>query len=162
MASHFVETILGNLKKRLDHNSALMVQQCNGYLENSKCLFNPAASQKEIDELSRVYKVNLPEDYRYFLQLHNGARLFLDQHGTHVLLMDIDEILDLHYMELPDGWIPIASILDDLVFLDCIRSVIYCHMDGLPFIDSACLHCDYATWLDRIITTQGERFWEWR
>jgi hypothetical protein len=94
--------------------------------------------------------------------MHNGVQLFIDQYGTHVLLMDIDEILDLHYMELPDGWIPVASILGDLVFLDCIKSVIYCHMSGAAFLESLELPYPFATWLDRIITTQGERFWEWR
>lgn len=70
---------LNALKKRLnENNNILQIQDEQGYLYKAKCTFSPPASDEEINNFEKQTGLIIPSDYKAFLKITNGCRLFDD------------------------------------------------------------------------------------
>lgn len=157
------ENILNGLKKRLDDNNTLTVQSEDGYLFNMSFTFN-----NPVDSDALKLHNHLPKDYINFLQTHNGADFFSWEYGTLFSIFSLKKALLAHekvksgeYVpsEFSNDWFPIGHVEDiGHLYIDFSSDKNYLVLAGIPYI---ALFCDFATWLDRMIRVNGERYWEW-
>ena len=111
---------------------------------------------------------NLPDDYKSFLRLHNGADFFSWEYGTLFSIYSLEdsqaileEIKKGFYVpiEHKDDWFPIGYVQDiGGVYIDLSSDKNYLILMGIPVYE---LLCDFPTWLDRMIRVNGEMYWEW-
>lgn len=104
-----VPLILSALKERLDQNNVLLIQDVGGSLLETKLIFNPPATEHEINQFFNEININVPNDFKSFLLLHNGARIF-----TEIRLFGLEDIYRLYIQHdyksmLPEGWLPIGD-----------------------------------------------------
>ncbi|WP_058301950.1 SMI1/KNR4 family protein [Gorillibacterium timonense] len=67
-----------SLKKRLTASNTLIVQNEGGYLDEVGFEWNTPTKDKEIQKFETDNGVRLPESYKQFLLISNGATLFKD------------------------------------------------------------------------------------
>lgn len=160
-----IKITLEALKKRLDRNGLLEIQQEEGYLEKAEVLFNPPATEKDLKKLL----FNVPKDYVEFLRLHNGGLIFNHpEYGGGFELFTIDEILehrDISGYDYPDNWFPIAYGYDGCYLIVTDKMVgngyLYVMDTGYNFEDNMFIGMTFEDWLEKIIIAQGSKFWEW-
>ncbi|WP_088070058.1 SMI1/KNR4 family protein [Gottfriedia luciferensis] len=74
-----VKRTLASLKKRLEENGNIIrFQGEEGYLSRVECTFNSPASDEELKSFEKETGFILPNDYKEFLKISNGCRLFDD------------------------------------------------------------------------------------
>ncbi|GAF64044.1 hypothetical protein BTS2_0936 [Bacillus sp. TS-2] len=154
---------LKSLKKRLDSQSSLTIQRDDGINYKVQFIFNEPATREQLDKLPW----SIPSEYKEFLSLHNGSRLFLSEDTTFELF-SIDEVLEhySYYTEWPKNWFPIGAGFDGELLIiapqDNKNGYIFwavvgdsfeypCHIGELKFDD----------WLNYFIVSQGSKFWDW-
>lgn len=169
---NLVELTLNALRQRLDNDGRLKIQAEFGYCEMAKCSFNPPTTAKEIDNFFSAYNLKVPYDYKQFLLLHNGARLFVSPGGGFELF-GLDEIYKL-YIEydyiniIPEGWFPIGTDNGDMLFINSTkytnsRECGYLFWTEMLFVDDALeLDLSFERWLEKFIITNGVQFWNWK
>lgn len=155
--------ILDALKSRLNDTNLLTIQSTDGSLFNMSFKFNAPVNEEVINSYG-----NLPEDYKSFLLLHNGAEFFSWEYGTMFYIYSLEESLsilervksgDFVPMENKDDWYPIGYVQDiGGLYIDFSSNKNYLILMGIPVYE---LLCDFPTWLDRMIRVNGERYWEW-
>ncbi|MCI2256170.1 SMI1/KNR4 family protein [Domibacillus sp. PGB-M46] len=165
-----VQKTLNALKTRLEQNDNVIdVQSEQGHVYKATCTFNHPASDEEINDFENKTGLILPPDYKAFLRITNGCRLFNDiEHGGEIELYSLEQILELneHYDEL-DGCYDIAYIYQDNIV---INSKLYSenqknyllwkdHTE--QFTEAEPLQMNFELWLDRFVMSQGEKFWSW-
>lgn len=74
--SHFVHNTLSGLKKLLNNKDQMKTISHEGEVGNVSCSFNAPIQTTEIEMFERENNIKLPEDYKAFLTLHNGARIY--------------------------------------------------------------------------------------
>jgi hypothetical protein len=172
-AKYGFEMILENLKRTLNTNGGYIQLPNTG---KTRCNFQPPANPEEIHALETRLDMPLPDDYLRFLMLHDGAQLFnrvcsFEQTGEIELgggirIYSLAEI-DACDPASPEGWIPIAAASDSLVIMDCSRygngtqNYLLVKGEAEPFFEANKIHCNFDLWLERMILTGGEKFWEW-
>lgn len=67
---------LNALKGRLDTENTLAVQSVEGFTYTAKFEFNDSALESDLDHFQKETGWSLPDDYKKFLLIHNGALLF--------------------------------------------------------------------------------------
>ena len=161
---------LNTLKKRLKENeNIIQIQGEGGYLAKVECTFNPPASDEEIKNFERQTGLILPNDYKEFLKISNGCRLFDDiESGGEIELYSLDQIIDLneHYDEF-EGCFAIAYIYQDNIVInskhysDAKKNYLFWkgHID--QFEEAIPLEMNFELWLDRFIISSGAKFWSW-
>jgi hypothetical protein len=165
--NQLVLATLNALKSRMNDNKIILVQSDSGYCTPCEFIFNPPASLDEINDFLSNMQASLPKDYETFLLIHNGAHLFSDEFGSSVQLYSLDEILAYHNSYMPEGWYPIANVLGDTVFIDSSSNqqgneeYLYWHPSGEAYLDSRNLGLNFEIWLDRLVISQGSKYWEW-
>jgi len=162
---YFVKDTLDSLKKRLDNNESLLIQQDKGYVFNAKFSFNTPATQENIEEFCNQTGWTLPNDYQIFLKDNNGAKLFCDPFGSCVHLYSLEECIQNHLSYMEKEFIPIGYYLESYLFIDSNR-VKNNREDYLLWFESGGknyreLSINFATWLDRLVMAQGAVFWDW-
>lgn len=134
-----------------------------------KCSFNPPASDEEIKLFENNNKVVLPKDYKNFLKQCNGCRLFEDvNYGGESYLFSLKQIEEYPSESVPKGWLLVGYFYEDLIIIDTNKSNSG-NMNYL-FVNDCCLSFNYAEplnsnfeiWFDRVIISQGEKFWTWK
>lgn len=159
-------------KKRLEqHNGEIDVQQMDGSGEIVKMSsrFHPPATKEMIDELKNHFSSELPPDYVAFLESCNGAVLYIHpQYGSENLLFSVGEILGRSWVnDYPDK-MEVAYILDDRIVIDLEKwrngdeHYLYLCESLSPLDDVRSLYCNFETWLERFIISQGNKYWYWR
>lgn len=167
------ETALDNLKKILQNQSnTIQLIKCG----KTVCHFNPEATSGEIERFEAEFNLNLPEDYKTFLQHHNGAQLFnqvcsmgslgeIDVGGG-ITIYSLDEIRS-NPSRINSKQFEIASGSKIRVILDCNRYIngtqnyLLVAAENEPLCEAKKIYCNFDLWLERIILTGGEPFWEW-
>lgn len=164
MEDYTIRNILDSLKNRLDKNSEIGIQATQGYCYTGKCTFNKPATNEEIDKFILDTGWSIPDEYRKFLLIHNGANFFSFEYGGASYLYGIDEIISNASLSISKNLyiIGLHSDLGDIV-IDSKRvkegRKDYMLLSSDEIID---FKCDFKTWLDRMIITYGINYWEWR
>jgi hypothetical protein len=128
------------------------------------------ANKEELDNFTKATGWKLPEGYKKFLNLHNGANLFLDVDCTaSILLYPLIEIIkyynkyNMYYAgAYPRNWYMIGTYqgYGEYIFIDSDK-VNNGQEDYLVYVQVGNIVNIFETWLDRLIVCQGERFWLW-
>jgi len=157
------ELILNGLKTRLGDANLLTVQSSDGHLFDMSCIFYDPINEEMLSSY-----VQLPDDYKNFLRLHNGANFFVWEYGTTFSIYSLQEALSVlekvktgEYVpyEYKDNWFPIGYVQDiGGLYIDCSTDKSHVVLMGIPIY---ALLCDFPTWLDRMIRVNGEKYWEW-
>ncbi len=109
MASKTVlKLALDSLKEQLERNdNAIEIYIGNGTTSKVTCRFNNPLTDQELENFIEQYDLALPIDYRRFLLMHDGAKLFFDPYyGGEFELFDIETIIDiLNNRDFPENWL---------------------------------------------------------
>jgi len=166
-----------SLKKRLSDNNILCVQNERGFIMEAEFEWNTPASDSDIFEYERNNNVSLPESYKEFLKISNGAILFKDkqygQWGCKICgineLNIVNEKVRAIRGNFPDSWLVFATWLGDtdLLIFDLSK---YNSGEKKYILDGdECdsedefdyINGDFEKWLDRLIVAQGSKYWRW-
>ncbi|MFD3449687.1 SMI1/KNR4 family protein [Microbacteriaceae bacterium 4G12] len=163
MKEYIVKNTLDTLKSRLNDKGEVTVQNCDGYTYTAEFTFNEPATEEDIHTFIRETGWIVPNDYKEFLLLHNGANFFSYEYGTAFYFYSLKEILECYDKELHGDRYPIGRCPDrgDIVVSNARcqqNNEHYLMLSGIELID---FQCDFQTWLDRMIVAQGECYWEW-
>jgi hypothetical protein len=163
-----VQNTLTGLKEIMDDKGQLKVSY-EGEVYDVACSFNSPIDLKEIEIFEKENHMKLPEDYKTFLTLHNGARIFqlTDEEGQKIggglKIFSLDEIKELQEIEMfNEMGIPIANLLEDCYLyldIDKLKEGNPNYLNILEFVDLSPLNLNFETFLDRYIISKGEIFW---
>jgi len=165
-----VRRTLQALKQRLGENDhILQMQSEQGYIYKAKCTFNAPASGEEINDFEQQTGFIIPSDYKEFLKVTNGCRLFDDiQYGGEIELYSLQQIIEYNeHFDQYDGRYAIAYIYENNIV---INSSIYSQhninylfwKDHIaPFQEAIPFQMNFELWFDKFIVSQGAQFWRW-
>ncbi|MDG4849132.1 SMI1/KNR4 family protein [Peribacillus frigoritolerans] len=169
--SHFVHNTLSGLKKLLDNNEQMKTISEEGEVYTVSCSFNPPIKTSEIETFESEHDIKLPGDYKAFLKLHNGARIYesVDDDGVNIggglHLFSLDEVKEAQELELMEGLgLPIGHLLGDCyLILDTEKLKVGNpnYLNILEFTELASPNLNFEIFLDRYIISQGVPFWDW-
>lgn len=167
-------TSIDTFKKRLDQDHNLVIQQENGELFPVTFQWNQPATVQEINQFTQLTRWDIPEDFRQFLLLHNGAKLFIpDNQMSSLNLFSISEMLDFYKQDyknyvnagFPESWYMIGWYhgYGEYIFIDSnlVRSKSFGYMGYSQVGQVMEINLNFETWLDRVFVAQGERYWLW-
>jgi len=166
----FIQKTLKSLHSRINNNPNRSIEIIaeKGVSHTVTCSFNPPINQIDIDEFEKKINHKLPEDYREFLLLHNGVRIFdmlLDgiDIGGGLEIYSLEEISDVLNSEefqqssfLPIGYISERHLVIDL---KSIKESNYLFTKNSAEVTP--LYVNFELFIDRYIISQGANFWEW-
>lgn len=166
-----IKQTLGALIKRLDEkDKTIQVQTENGYLYKAKCTFNLPASDSDIIHFEKQTGYSLPIDYKEFLKITNGCRLFDDVNfGGEIELYSLEKMIEIYQLGYDEyeGCYSIANIYqDDIVINSKLvsqnnRNYLFWKGNLDRFEDARSLKMNFELWFDRFIVCQGTKFWWW-
>lgn len=165
-ASVIQKTLLG-LKRRLDNNKEITVQDAGGDTYSFTFLFNEGASGNEILSFEKDNQIVLPPDYKEFLQLHNGATLF-SSYGGGFLLLSLKESEDIMKRlgdTLPQGYYPVGYADGEMILINSSEVVKEDRQTNYLYFwstgEKQQLNLNFEIWLIRFIQASGSYFWQW-
>ena len=128
-------------------------------------VFEDACTQKQILELEKSLGYELPSDYKQFLTCTNGLE-FVSGHTTSRIfsfeeLCNVRGVYDWRIKEFLTIGTYAESSLDILIDLTQRGSRNMYVVDTMADECFSRLNCDFRTFLDRFISTNGDTFWEW-
>jgi len=169
--SHFIQNTLSGLKQLLNNNDQMKSVAEEGEVYTVSCSFNPPIKTSEIETFESEHDIKLPEDYKAFLKLHNGARIYesVDDDGVNIggglHLFSLDDIKETQEVEyISEHGIPIAHLLEDcylILDIEKLKSTDPNYLNILEFTDIKILNLNFEIFLDRYIISQGVPFWSW-
>lgn len=166
-----------SLKSRITSKNTITVQNEGGFISEMGFQWNPSATDAEIHNFEEVNKIILPNHFKSFLKISNGAMLYKDiqygQWGCNIL--GLDELINMSTQieswgyEIKPGWLVFASWLGDcdILIFDLNK---YNSGDNNYILDGEqgesvdnwiTVKGDFAKWLDRLIVSQGAKYWRW-
>jgi hypothetical protein len=164
------------LKTRLE-GDLLFVQNENGFTGKMGFEWNDPATDTEIEKFEIENNVVLPDGFKDFLRISNGALLFKDtqysQWGCKVLglndLISITEKVASWGYSLDSNWLVFATWLGDtdILLFDMNKyetgnkDYIIDGEQGEQVEDWENIRGDFSKWLDRLIVAQGAKYWRW-
>lgn len=167
---------ISSLIKRLNDNK-LEIQNEGGFVSSVGFEWNNPAAEGDIINLENQTGHLLPEDYKNFLKISNGATLFKDlaygQWGCNMLKTEnIWDETQKHLKrgyQLMDSWIIIAKWLGDgdVVLIDLEKykngdaNYLIDGDEGYQTNDWDYIKGGFKKWLDRLIVAQGAKYWRW-
>lgn len=168
---------LNILKSRLSNENTLKVQNENGFYETVGFKWNRSATDMEIEEFEIVNQIRLPKSYKEFLKISNGAILFKDEKygqwgckilGLSELANTTEQVANWGY-EIKESWLVFATWMGDLDLL--LFDINKCTLNESNFIIDGeqgetvanwkTINGDFSKWLDRLIVSQGSKYWRW-
>jgi hypothetical protein len=165
------------LRSRLSERNTIFAQSEEGFFREVGFVFNDPIGIDAINQFELTHRIVLPESYKKFLQIANGATLFEDikygQWGC--VIYSLEQILvKTNFMksigfELHDSWIVFAEWLGDcdILIFDLEKAklkkanYIIDGDSGYASTVGRYLNGDFETWIDRLIISQGEKYWRW-
>ncbi|MFC9597915.1 SMI1/KNR4 family protein [Peribacillus butanolivorans] len=169
--SHFVQNTISGLKKLLNNNDPMKIISYEGEVREVTCSFNSQTITAEIEKFENENSIKLPEDYKAFLRLHNGARIYQSisedggKLGDGLHIFSLDEIKEHQEIEyISEHGIPIAHLLEDCYLIldtEKLKGEDSNYLNIMEFTDLSSLNLNFEIFLDRYIISQGEAFWSW-
>jgi hypothetical protein len=121
MKESMVKQTINALKRRLEDNgNIIQVQTEEGYLYDATCTFHPPVTDEDIIKFEKETGFILPKNYREFLKITNGCRLFDDIYGGEIELYSLEQIKEYNsnrYDEF-EGCYDIAYIYQDNIVIN--------------------------------------------
>jgi len=167
--AHFIEKTMSSLMKRLESNNNLLILQLEeGYITEATCTFNEPASDKDINDFSKLIGQELPDDYIQFLKITNGCRLFdHPKYGGENYIYSLKEMMPNTYEELDKRYLKIGYFYQESLFID-----FKLHISGTgnylfvkdsieQFSKGRALNMNFELWFDRFVINQGAKFWNY-
>lgn len=164
-----------SLKQRLSDN-LLIIQNENGFLGEASFEWNEPAEEESIKKIEVEIGL-LPDAYKEFLRISNGAFMFRDikygQWGCHILrveeLLSVTNQVKKRGYKLSESWIVYATWLGDgdLLIFDLSkynageRNYIIDGDQGYQTDEWDYIKGDFSKWFDRLIVAQGAKYWRW-
>ncbi|MFE0420860.1 SMI1/KNR4 family protein, partial [Streptomyces tendae] len=111
------------MKQRLDSQGMLTVLAEQGSINKVTCSFNPPLESEKLRDYEKSSAWSFPEDFKAFLKLHNGARIFDmvlgdTNIGGGLELYSIDEIQKVYEnLQLDSFYYPIGYVLESHLFI---------------------------------------------
>ncbi|KAA9005834.1 SMI1/KNR4 family protein [Paenibacillus spiritus] len=159
------------LKQRIEKNPVYSIQRSYGFGMECTFTWSKPASIQAINQFEEAYGFVLPEDYKAFLTLHNGAELFQDigSDSPHWHIFGLDEIEDaLERYPTPAHVYIIAKYDQTLIGVDNTRVKMGAKsylLDQSTYTsardDPEPMSLNFELWLDRLIAAQGDHYWFW-
>ncbi|RNB53460.1 SMI1/KNR4 family protein [Brevibacillus gelatini] len=159
--------ILDALKVRLSKGYTLIQEEYTGDLIDVEFQWNEPASKEEIESFTDKTGWVLPDSYKEFLSIHNGAGLFISE--THqIFIHSIEEIMQYHASRdktYPPSWYHVGTFYGhgEYMYIDSEKvkngREDYIIIIGVGEVTE--LPVGFETWLSRLIVSQGNRFWSW-
>jgi SMI1 / KNR4 family (SUKH-1) len=170
--SSLLTLTLTSLKKRLTDQPSIQIQQDLGYVTEVRFLFNAPASESELLKFEETNQLFLPKDYKEFLLMHNGARLFIDEKsGASFDVLSISEVQENHQsLDYPEGWYPIAYGLESSILVMNLNEItphkrsneyLFWLEPGESIEHATPLYMNFEIFLERLIISQGVEYWNW-
>ncbi|MWC29776.1 SMI1/KNR4 family protein [Paenibacillus sp. MMS18-CY102] len=161
----YVNLTLEGLKQRLSSHGTLICQANRGYVFEASFEFYEPASQDRIDSFLKSTNWIIPADYRSFLEIHNGAKLFEDSFGTSFKLFSLAEIQAYHTDYMPDDCYAIGmqAGMGTLLMIDS-TAVRNGSEEYLSWFEAGEFHpvkSNFQLWFDRLVMAQGTVYWGW-
>jgi hypothetical protein len=160
-----VHETLNELKKQLINNK-LSIQEQNGVAIEMEFQFEKPAPEIEIEGFINSTGLWLPEDYKAFLQIHNGATLFQPWYGGQFELYGLTSI----YKQKKQGlfmefWYPIGYQDGGYLMIDGEKVTqgeqnYLLWWESSIFEDVKSLNMNFSSWLNQFIIAQGMKFWD--
>jgi hypothetical protein len=164
------------LKGRLSVQNTLYAQNEKGYYVETGFAWNKPIAIEELNSFENEYGYSLPNTYKEFLRISNGAILFKDlkygQWGCRILSLDEAKIKTVelkgvygykncHFVFTQ--WIGDSDVLIfDLERVKQNNKYNILYGDMTEKISSwEYLKGDFNQWLDRLIVSQGSKYWHW-
>jgi hypothetical protein len=168
-----IQSMVEDLKSKLTEGSILS----NEVSGKRKCVFKEPGDAEALDMVIAETGWHIPEDFKHFLLMHNGADFFTNEYGPAFQIFSIEELrfnFELMVLTLTHVSLSAAEYLRNHCFpIGYLTDVGPIVMDysklgnqgsehiliiGAEIKD---LNCDFKTWLDRMIRVQGDMYWEW-
>ena len=165
MAQRLVEKTIEALQKRLaDSHNSLCIQGEGGFTYNATCTFYPPATDEQIAYVEKQTGYKLPDDYKTFLKITNGCRLFDDVHyGGEAYLYSLQQLVEYNSFYDPfEGCFSVAYIYQEQIVINSEREPYLFwkgHIDH--FQEARPLQLTFEQWLARFIVCHGTKFWRW-
>jgi hypothetical protein len=168
---------IDSLKKRLNASMVLSVQNEGGHLSEAGFKWNQPADSEEIQQFEILNGIKLPETYKEFLGISNGATLFKDvkygQWGCEIL--GLNELMQMTLesknrgYHIKDKWIVFATWIGDgdILLFDITKSneneknYIIDGDQGYQTDEWDYIKGGFENWIDRLIVAQGAKYWRW-
>lgn len=165
------------LKSRLSNSNTLKIQNEGGFVSESGFEWKTPATAGEIQDFETKYGITMPNSFKDFLKITNGATLFKDvlygQWGCKI--HGLDEMIDVTNQvnnwgyNLKQGWLVFATWLGDcdILVFDLNKNVaegnsyIIDGEQGERMDDWINIRGDFSKWIDRLIVAQGAKYWRW-
>lgn len=162
-----VEEVINQMKKKLADNNQVLEVNENGIVFKATCTFNSPASDEQILAFEEKTGLLLPDDYKAFLKITNGCRLFDHvEMGGENDIYSLEDIINYTYEEDYEGCYKVACIYQDNIVIhgkdvsngkqDYI--MVKGHIDD--FEESKPLHMSFSEWLEQFISREGIKFWD--
>lgn len=169
---NLVEVVLNCFKNRLSDFNELLIQRSLGYTIRCRCEFYKPATLIEIDEFQQNTGFIIPNDLQKFFLIHNGAKLFINPEvfdDPSWYIFSLEEIVSaLKDYPLPNNQYPIAKYDDVLICINSEsleaskRNYLYVRSIFTPSNhDGEQLQLSFEIFLDRLLVSQGDHFWDW-
>ncbi|WP_433619293.1 SMI1/KNR4 family protein [Paenibacillus cellulositrophicus] len=169
---NLVGRVLNRFKSRLDDSNKILIQRSLGYSTWCHCEFYQPATMNEVDEFQENTGLYIPGDLRDFFMIHNGARLFVNSEvfdDPSWNIFTLEEITGaVEDYAIPSHQYPIAKYDDVLICIDndCLKlqKGDYLYARSIytpPDHDGEQLYLSFEIFLDRLIVSQGDHFWDW-
>ncbi|MEY8757924.1 SMI1/KNR4 family protein [Peribacillus frigoritolerans] len=139
-----------------------------GEVYSVSCSFNPPIKTTEVKKFDSEQDIKLPEDYKAFFPLHNGARIYesVDDDGVNIggglHLFSLDNIKETQEVEyISEHGIPIAHLLEDcylILDIEKLKSGDSNYLNILEFTDIKTLNLNFEIFLDHYIFRKVCRF----
>ena len=164
-----VHTSLNFLKDRLSKNNGLMeIYTGNGEYEEVKCTFREPVTIEQINEIESKSGWTFPEDYKEFLLITNGCKLFDHPcYGGENELYRLEDLIECNYEDPFEDCFSIAYVYAENIVINSERfrsgDPNYLFVKGKidHFHEAEPLNMNFEMWLDRFIICQGSKFWNW-
>lgn len=159
------------LKTRLDKNNFLDVHSTSGVYPKVGFNFNKPIASDVLEQLIIKNRLVLPTEYKDFLLIHNGAEFFTYEYGYSFCLYSIEEMIN-EYNSMRD-YCDVKYILENCYPIGYVidRGTLLLDFSNfgktnkvtilLRSIETITFNCDLTTWLERMIISQGNAYWEW-
>ncbi|SEF66819.1 SMI1/KNR4 family protein [Paenibacillus sp. UNC499MF] len=165
-----LEKTLGSLKARCRQSSVFTQQNRDGCITETVCSFEPPNPPDAVTKFFTKNHWALPDDYRLFLELHNGAGLFrnADSQSGGLDLLSLDHIAAVRkeygYL-FAKGSYPVAFLNAAVLFIrsEDVRQgkPAYLYWQDCNDDTPLNLKASFETWLDLFVVSQGSEYWLW-
>ena len=167
-----LEKTLKGLKEMLDDKQQLLQYRGYGNIRRTIFTFNPPVEKAKIDAFENDIGYKLPEDYKYFLTIHNGADLYEmlwegKRAGGGFELFPLEQLIkefEYSFEDFEKPFLPIAYWEDEdrvLINLEDVanNSKEYIYVYGESELKP--LKLNFESFLDTYSVAQGTFFFEW-